>query len=107
MVAFLNTELLIRKLPFQRLVRKIAEDFTTDLRFQSSAVISLQEAAEAYLVGLFQDTNLCAIHAKRVTIMPRDIPPDVFVENVHVVSITQYSYTLRSVFSITHSQPYR
>nr|XP_021506222.1 histone H3.3-like [Meriones unguiculatus] len=66
-------ELLIRKLPFQRLVREIAQDFKTDLRFQSSAVMALQEASEAYLVGLFEDTNLCAIHAKRVTIMPKDI----------------------------------
>ncbi|KAE8719954.1 histone H3.2 [Hibiscus syriacus] len=68
-----STELLIRKLPFQRLVGEIAQDFRTDLRFQSSAVAALQEAAEAYLVGLFEDTNLCAIHAKRVTIMPKDI----------------------------------
>ncbi|GIX73890.1 histone H3.2 [Caerostris extrusa] len=56
-----------------RLVREIAQDFKTDLRFQSSAVMALQEASEAYLVGLFEDTNLCAIHAKRVTIMPKDI----------------------------------
>ena len=68
-----STELLIRKLPFQRLVREIAQDFKTDLRFQSSAVLALQEAAEAYLVGLFEDTNLCAIHARRVTIMPKDM----------------------------------
>ncbi|GJZ62948.1 histone H3.2 [Tanacetum coccineum] len=68
-----STELLIRKLPFQRLVREIAQDFKTDLRFQSSAVAALQEASEAYLVGLFEDTNLCAIHAKRVTIMPKDM----------------------------------
>jgi len=68
-----STDLLIRKLPFQRLVREIAQDFKTDLRFQSSAVLALQEAAEAYLVGLFEDTNLAAIHAKRVTIMPKDI----------------------------------
>ena len=68
-----STELLIRKLPFQRLFREIAQDFKTDLRFQSSAVLALQEAAEAYLVGLFEDTNLAAIHAKRVTIMPKDI----------------------------------
>ncbi|XP_062043101.1 uncharacterized protein LOC133756422 [Lepus europaeus] len=53
-----STELLIRKLPFQRLVREIAQDFKTDLRFQSSAVMALQEACEAYLVGLFEDTNL-------------------------------------------------
>lgn len=68
-----STELLIRKLPFQRLVREIAQDFKTDLRFQSSAIGALQEASEAYLVALFEDTNLCAIHAKRVTIMPKDI----------------------------------
>jgi len=68
-----STDLLIRKAPFQRLVREIAQDFKTDLRFQSTAVLALQEASEAYLVGLFEDTNLCAIHAKRVTIMPKDI----------------------------------
>ena len=68
-----STELLIRKLPFQRLVREIANDYKSDLRFQSSAVLALQEASEAYLVGLFEDTNLCAIHAKRVTIMPKDM----------------------------------
>nr|XP_014332607.1 PREDICTED: uncharacterized protein LOC102280563 [Bos mutus] len=58
-----STELLIRKLPFQRLVREIAQDFKTDLRFQSSAVMALQEACEAYLVGLFEDTNLYIINA--------------------------------------------
>ena len=68
-----STELLIRKLPFQRLIREIAGEFKSDLRFQSQAILALQEAAEAYLVGLFEDTNLCAIHAKRVTIMPRDM----------------------------------
>ena len=68
-----STALLIHKLPFQRLVREITQDFKTDLRFQSAAILCLQEAAEAYLVGLFKDTNLCAIHAKRVTIMPKDI----------------------------------
>merc|ERR1711976_1007969 len=68
-----STELLIRKLPFQRLVREIASEFKNDLRFQSSAVLPLQEASEAYMVGLFEDTNLCDIHAKRVTIMPKDI----------------------------------
>lgn len=58
-----STELLIRKLPFQRLVREIAQDYKTDLRFQSSAVLALQEAAEAYLVGLFEDTNLYVTHS--------------------------------------------
>jgi len=68
-----STELLIPRLPFQRLVREIAMDFKDGLLFQSAALGALQEASEAYLVGLFEDTNLCAIHAKRVTIMPRDV----------------------------------
>ena len=68
-----NTELLIRKLPFQRLVREVAQDFKANLRFQSHAIMALQEASEAYLTALFEDANLCAIHAKRVTIMPKDI----------------------------------
>jgi histone H3/H4 len=66
-------DLLIKKLPFQRLVRDIAMNFKAELRFQSQAVFALQEAAEAFLVALFEDTNLCAIHAKRVTIMPKDM----------------------------------
>ena len=68
-----STELLTRKLPFSRLVREIAQDFKTYLRFQREAIGALQEASEAYLVGLFEDTNLCAIHARCVTIMPKDI----------------------------------
>jgi len=68
-----SVDLIIRKAPFQRLVREIAQDLMSDLRFQSTAVLALQEAAEAYLTGLFEDTNLCALHAKRVTIMPKDI----------------------------------
>ncbi|CAL4059868.1 unnamed protein product, partial [Meganyctiphanes norvegica] len=68
-----STELLIRKAPFQRLVREISQEYKSDLRFKVNALGALQEAAEAYLIGLFEDTNLCAIHAKRVTIMPKDI----------------------------------
>ena len=68
-----STDLLLRKLPFQRVVREISQSIKQDLRFQSTALIALQEAAEAYLVGLFEDSNLCAIHAKRVTIMPKDV----------------------------------
>ena len=68
-----TSALLIWKLPFQRLVREITQDYKTDLRFQSVAILCLQEAAEAYLVRLFDDANLCAIHARRVTIMPKDI----------------------------------
>ena len=70
-----TTHLLIRKLPFSRLVREIAQDFGLDsvARFQSSAILALQTAAECYLVGLFEDANLCAFHAKRVTIQPKDL----------------------------------
>ena len=68
-----SSALLIRKLLFQRLVREIAQDFKMDLHFQAAAILCLQEAAEAYLVGLFEDTNLCAIHAKRVMITPKDL----------------------------------
>lgn len=68
-----STELLIRRLPFQRLVRELAVPYKTGVRFQAVAIEALQEAAEAYLVGLFEDTNLCAIHARRVTIKPQDI----------------------------------
>ena len=68
-----STDLLIRKLPFQRLVREIAQDFKSELRFQGTAILALQEASESYLVSLFEDTNLCAIHAKRVTITPKDL----------------------------------
>ena len=68
-----STELLLRKLPFQRLVREIAKEFMSDLRMNSHALTALQEASEAYLTSVFEDANLCAIHAKRVTIMPRDI----------------------------------
>ena len=73
-----STDLLLQKLPFQRLVREIAESICREnnthmKRFQSTAILALQEASEAYLVGLFEDTNLCAIHAKRVTIMKKDM----------------------------------
>ena len=68
-----TTELLIRKLPFSRLVREVAQDFNTDLRFQRNAIGALQEAAEIFLISLLEDTNLCAIHARRVTIFPKDM----------------------------------
>ena len=71
-----STDLLIRKLPFQRLVREIADELCPEpnkKRWQSAAILALQEASEAYLVSLFEDTNLCAIHAKRVTIMTKDL----------------------------------
>ena len=68
-----STELLIKKMPFQRLVREIAQQIDPELCFQSAAIRALQEAAEAYLVELFEDTLLCAIHAKRVTITTRDL----------------------------------
>ncbi len=68
-----GTELLLRKLPFQRLVREIAVTGKEGLRFQASAVLAMQEATEAHMVNLFADTCLCAIHGRRVTIQPRDV----------------------------------
>ncbi|CDK24778.1 unnamed protein product [Kuraishia capsulata CBS 1993] len=71
-----STDLLLRKLPFARLVREVAQDcigYDYALKWQSVAIMALQEASEAFLVHLFEDTNLCALHAKRVTIMQRDI----------------------------------
>ena len=67
-----STELLIRRAPFDRLIREFVQDLQHGghkLRISPAAVTALQEVAEAYLVLLFEDTNLCAIHAKRVTIM--------------------------------------
>ena len=68
-----SSELLIRRMPFQRLVREIAQVHNPYVRFQSGAILALQESAEAYLVGLLEDSNLCAIHARRVIIMPKDM----------------------------------
>ncbi len=67
-----STALLIRKLPFGHLVHEIIQEISTELRVTSDTLESLQEAAEAYLVHVFEDSNLCAIHAKRVTVMPKD-----------------------------------
>ncbi|KAI1710013.1 core histone h2A/H2B/H3/H4 domain-containing protein [Ditylenchus destructor] len=67
-----STELLIRKSPFQRVVREIAQDYQPDIRFQTSSVMALQESAEMYLTSLFEDANMCAIHSKRVTVMVKD-----------------------------------
>ena len=71
----MNTDLLIRKLPFQRLVKEITTNMfpLSNYRFQSSGLLALQEAVEAYIVFLLTDANLCAIHAKRVTLMKKDI----------------------------------
>ena len=66
-------ELLIKKLPFQRLVREIAQKISVDLRFQGKAIVALQEATEAFLVKMFTFANICAIHGKRRTLMPKDI----------------------------------
>ncbi|ELR03085.1 hypothetical protein GMDG_08876, partial [Pseudogymnoascus destructans 20631-21] len=69
----LDTRLIIPKLSFQRLVRKIAQDFKSNLRFQQSAILALQKAAECFLIREFEMTNLLAIHAKRVTIQAKDM----------------------------------
>ena len=68
-----STDLLIRKAPFQRLIRELAEKQKSGLKWQSAACAAMQEATESYVVSLLSDTNLCAIQAKRVTIMPKDI----------------------------------
>lgn len=68
-----GTELLMRKAPFQRLVRELATSHKENLRWQASAVAALQEATEAYVIGLLSDSNLCALHARRVTVMSRDV----------------------------------
>lgn len=68
-----STELLLRRAPFHRIVRELAQDYKTDARFQGAALLALQEATEAYLVALLEDSNLSAIHAKRVTVMPKDL----------------------------------
>lgn len=68
-----STELLIPKAPFQRDVRQLVSDLLTDLNIQPMALLAIQEASEDYLAGVFQDASICAMHAKRVTIMPRDI----------------------------------
>ena len=68
-----STDLLLRKAPFQRLVRELATGHKEGLRWQASAVAALQEATESYVTGLLSDSNLCALHAKRVTLMARDL----------------------------------
>ena len=104
-----STELLIRKLPFQRLVREIAQDFKSDLRFQSSAVAALQEASESYLVGLFEDTNLCALHARRVTIMPKDVQLARRIRGERACALIFHRFHLPAERSLTHnfSPPHR
>lgn len=69
-----STDLLLRRLPFARLVRELQLEITNEAyRWQGTAILALQEAAEAHLVSLFEDSNLCAIHGKRVTVMPKDM----------------------------------
>lgn len=68
-----NTDLLMRKLPFSRLVREIAQDFKTDLRFQAAAILALQEASEAYIISVLEDSYLGTLHTKRVTLQPKDV----------------------------------
>ena len=78
-----STENLIKRTPFQKLIREISQEYricpdgpgtpSVQVHFQSTAIAALQEAAENFIVGLFEDVNLLAIHARCVTIMPRDI----------------------------------
>ena len=75
-----STDLLIHKLPFQRLVSEILQGFNVEFRVTPAMVMALQEAAEAYLVQLLEDSNLCAIHTKHVTIQPKVIQ---FARRIH------------------------
>ena len=78
-----STKCLIKRSPFQKLMREISQEYrvcpdgpgtpSIQVRFQSTAIAALQEAAENFIVGLFEDVNLLVVHAKRVTVMPRDI----------------------------------
>ena len=78
-----STGCLIKRIPFQKLIREISQEYrvcldgpgtpSVQVHFQSTAIAALQEAAENFIVGLFEDINLLAVHAKRVTVMPRDI----------------------------------
>ena len=78
-----STECLIKRSPFQKLIREISQEYrvcpdgpgtpSVQVRFQSTAIAALQEAAENFIIALFEDVNLLAVHAKRVTVMPRDI----------------------------------
>ena len=68
-----STQLLLRKLPFQRLIREVAQEFKAEIRFAGAALMCLQEATEAHVVHLFEDANLCCIHGKRVTLFSKDI----------------------------------
>ena len=67
------THFMLPKAPFQRFIRSISDGIDSQLRFQSAALLALQEAAESYLTGLFEDANLCAIHASRMTVMKKDL----------------------------------
>ena len=68
-----STDLLCRRLSVAYLIREISQDFKVGLRFQATALLTIQEAMEAWLVCLMEDMNLCVIHAKRVTIGPKDL----------------------------------
>ena len=88
-----STENLIKRTPFQNLIREISQEYricpdgpgtpSVQVRFQSTAIATLQEAAENFIVALFEDVNLLAIHAKRVTIMPRDIQLALCIQGDH------------------------
>lgn len=67
-----STDQLLPKMAFRRLTMEITQDYRTDCRYQSAAITALQEACEAYLIGLIGDANLCALHSRRISIMPKD-----------------------------------
>ena len=68
-----STDLLIPRLPFQRIVKEITHKINNDLRFSAQGLLALQEASESFVTGLFEDSYMCTVHAKRVTLMPADM----------------------------------
>jgi histone H3 len=68
-----STKMLLGKAPFQRLVREVCSNMHNDLKFQSTGMLALQEAAEAFLVGVLEDTNMCAALAGRITVTVQDM----------------------------------
>ena len=68
-----STDLLVPRLPFQRVVKEICGKINSDLRFSAQGLLALQESAESFMTGLFEDSYMCSIHAKRVTLMPKDV----------------------------------
>ena len=97
----LLTELLVQRLPFQRMVKELIQVRQEDLKVQGLAVKALQEVREVFLVGLLEQANLCTIHAKCVTIMPKDIQLARQIKGGYLMGIIYNSYNLSNKLSIS------